>query len=127
MTDSAMDRRRFHRTVGAVAAAPLVVALAGPSCAEDADASGPTPKAAAAPPSTTPPSTAPLNDAPLNDVEHYLALIALIDPERLRDEHLAALREDVAANLASSRKLSAFALTNADEPAPVFAAWRAEG
>lgn len=59
--------------------------------------------------------------------ELWLALIKQLDPERLGDEHLAALRADVQWNLRRSALLSGLAMTNADEPAPVFRAWRAEG
>lgn len=60
-------------------------------------------------------------------VDLLLDLIRRVDPERLKSEHLEQLRGDVELNLRRSKTLSAFALTNADEPAPVFAAWRSEG
>lgn len=56
-----------------------------------------------------------------------LALVKQLDPERLDDELLAQLRLDLESNLRRSALLSQFPLTNADEPAPVFNAWRAEG
>lgn len=55
-----------------------------------------------------------------------LALVKQLDPERLDAEHLALLRADIESNLRRSALLSRFPLTNADEPAPVFRAWRAE-
>lgn len=56
----------------------------------------------------------------------YLALVRQLDPEHLRPEHLAGIRGDIASYLARSKRLSSFPLTNADEPAPVYSAWRAE-
>jgi hypothetical protein len=56
-----------------------------------------------------------------------LAMVKQLDPERLNEEHLALLKVDVELNLRRSALLSRFPLTNADEPAPVFRAWRAEG
>ncbi len=69
-------------------------------------------------------------DADLADTKPADLLLALtkqLDPERLDAEHLAQLRLDLESNLRRSALLSSFALTNADEPAPVFRAWRAEG
>lgn len=60
-------------------------------------------------------------------VELWLALVKQIDPERLKSEHLEHLRDDLELNLVRSALLSRFALSNGDEPAPIFAAWRAEG
>lgn len=112
-----IDRRRFHRVLGAMSAAGLAAGLADPSLAAESNVSSPTAK---------PAEPAP-DSAKLSEVELYLALIASFDPEHLTAAHLAALRDEVAANLSASRTLSNFPLTNADEPAPVFAAWRAEG
>lgn len=58
--------------------------------------------------------------------ELWLALVKQLDSERLTDEHLEQIRADVELNLLRSSVLSRFTLTNADEPAPVFRAWRAE-
>lgn len=60
-------------------------------------------------------------------IELWLELVRRIDPERLRPELLDQVRGDLELNLQRSKVLSSFALTNADEPAPVFAAWRSEG
>lgn len=62
-----------------------------------------------------------------SESELLLELVRRIDPDRLKEEQLEQLRGDLELNLQRSKVLSAFALTNADEPAPVFAAWRAEG
>jgi hypothetical protein len=74
------------------------------------------------------PKTAVTADlAAVSPTELLLELIKRIDPERLGSEHLDLLRSDLAVNLQRSARLSAFPLTNADEPAPIFAAWRSEG
>ena len=70
------------------------------------------------------------SDAGINSAkpsELWLALVKQVDPDRLKSEHLEHLRDDIELNLVRSAVLSRFALTNADEPAPVFSAWRAEG
>ena len=59
--------------------------------------------------------------------ELLLELVKRIDPERLKSDHWDLVRADLEANLQRSARLSAFPLTNADEPAPVYAAWRSEG
>jgi hypothetical protein len=105
MPDPAIDRRNFTaRLAGAAAALGGAFAVADESkTAETSD-------------SSSVPST-----------ELLLELIKRMDPERLTAEHLDSLRADLAGNLERSARLSAFPLTNADEPAPVFAAWRSEG
>lgn len=105
MPNPAIDRRDFAAFVTGAAAA-----LGGAWAAADE------------------PKTAETSDlSVVASTELLLELIKRIDPERLKSEHLDSLREDLAANLERSARLSAFALTNADEPAPVFAAWRSEG
>jgi hypothetical protein len=59
-------------------------------------------------------------------VELWLALVKQLDCQRLSDEDLQQLRAEIEVNLLRSSLLSRFGLTNADEPAPVFRAWRAE-
>jgi hypothetical protein len=72
----------------------------------------------------------PFSDADLGSakpLELLLALVKQADPDRLKSEHLEQLRLDLQLNLLRSAVLSSFPLTNADEPAPIFAAWRSEG
>ena len=64
---------------------------------------------------------------PPREEELYLALVSRLDAEHLGPEHLERIRSDIAGCLARSKRLSRFPLTNADEPAPVYSAWRAEG
>jgi hypothetical protein len=105
MADQAIDRRSFAaRVTGAAAALTGTLAVADePKTAQTSDLTA------------------------VASTELLLELIKRIDPERLQREHLDLLRDDLAANLQRSARLSAFPLTNADEPAPVFAAWRSEG
>ncbi|HQU45534.1 MAG TPA: hypothetical protein PK867_22165 [Pirellulales bacterium] len=105
MTPSDIHRREFVRCL-AGGAAGLTAGTA--ASAED-------PLAAAPDLSSVPP------------IELLLELVRRIDPEQLKREHLEQLRGDLEVNLQRSARLSAFALTNADEPAPIFAAWRSEG
>jgi hypothetical protein len=100
------DRRSFVTSLAGVAAG-----LAG-SLASAAD---------------EPKVPASLDLANVPPAELLLELIKRIDSERLKAEHLDLLRADLAVNLQRSARLSAFPLTNGDEPAPVFAAWRSEG
>jgi hypothetical protein len=105
MPDPAIDRRSFAaRLTGAAAALGGALALADePKNAETRDLTA------------------------VASTELLVELIKRLDPERLKSEHLDLLRADLSANLQRSARLSAFPLTNADEPAPVFAAWRSEG
>lgn len=108
-----LDRRSFaKRIVGGAVAAPLAV----PAITEDVDAA-----------ESKQPSASNSAPPPPRAEDLYLALVEQLDPERLQPEHLKKIRDDIAAQLARSKRLSCFPLTNADEPAPVFAAWRAEG
>lgn len=54
-----------------------------------------------------------------------LGLIEQLYPEHLTDELRATLRQKLARQALRSRLLSAYRLTNADEPATMFAAYRA--
>jgi hypothetical protein len=105
MADKAIDRRDFATLLAGAAAA-----LTGSAAIADE------PRAA---------QTHELTAVASTDL--LLELIKRLDPERLKSEHLDLVRADLAANLERSARLSAFPLTNADEPAPVFAAWRSEG
>ena len=104
MPEHVIDRRHFAASLTGAAAA-----LAGTRAVADE------------PEKTTAPDL-----AEVTPTELLLELVKRIDPERLKSEHLDSVRADLEANLQRSARLSAFPLTNADEPAPVFAAWRAE-
>ncbi len=56
-----------------------------------------------------------------------LELVNRLYPENLDEAKLALVHGQIEHHMSRSRVLSAFPLTNADEPAPVFAAWRSEG
>ncbi|HEX7446258.1 MAG TPA: hypothetical protein VF306_01865 [Pirellulales bacterium] len=106
---SSFDRRDFARRIlGGAVAAPLATA----AVANDARAADPSTKVAA--------------PEPQQEEDLYLALVNRLDADRLRPEHLKQIRNELAGHLARSKRLSAFPLTNADEPAPVYSAYRAE-
>jgi hypothetical protein len=65
---------------------------------------------------------------PTSPVERLLELIREQYPDRrLDDAAIAEIREELESQVARSARLSAFPLTNADEPAFVFRAYRGEG
>lgn len=111
-TDS-IDRRSFaKRIVGGAVVAPI----AASAITDPVNAAEPEQQPAS---NSTPP--------PQREEDLYLALVKQLDPNRLQPEHLKKIRDDIAAQLVRSKRLSNFPLANADEPAPVFSAWRAEG
>jgi hypothetical protein len=103
-----IDRRRFakHLAAGAIAVAPASAARAG----EPANEAKSEPQPAKAEPA-----------------ELVLELVKQLYPRNLDDEKLGQIRAQIEQQMARSTVLGAFPLTNADEPAPVFAAWRADG
>lgn len=105
-----LPRRTFIGHAAAVATALTGAAATGAATAADEKAAS---------------SAADLAASSPEDM--LLALVKQLDPQRLDEEHLALLRADVDLNLRRSALLSRFPLTNADEPAPVFRAWREEG
>ncbi|HJT36308.1 MAG TPA: hypothetical protein VJ783_30075 [Pirellulales bacterium] len=112
-TTESLDRRSFtKRIVGGAVAAPI----AASAITDNLDAAEPVQQPAS---NSAPP--------PQREEDLYLALVKQLDPNRLQPEHLKKIRDDIVAQLARSKRLSGFPLTNADEPAPVFSAWRAEG
>jgi hypothetical protein len=106
MPHDAINRRHFtaHLAGGAAALTGSVALAAEPAVVE-----------------------APAKLASTSSLDLLLELVKRLDPDRLTDEHLEQLRIDLASNQQRSKRLSGFPLTNADEPAPVFAAWRSEG
>ncbi len=100
MPSNVVDRRAFARQLAAtsLAAAPLALG-ALPARADE------TPKTPAA---------------------LTLELIRRLYPHDFDDAQLAEIRRQIEEDQARSKVLSEFALSNADEPAPIFAAWRAE-
>lgn len=63
---------------------------------------------------------------PVSDADLYLQIIQVRCGERLNEEQLIELRKKVTANLERSKQLSVFPLTNGDEPAPHFQAYRSD-
>ena len=105
-----VNRRTFakHLAAGAIASAPAAALSAG----EPVDDNKPEPTGAG----PNPPAPADL----------LLELIKRHYPTNLDDAKLAQIRGQIEHHMARSKVLSTFPLTNADEPAPVFTAWRAE-
>jgi hypothetical protein len=101
-----LDRRDFTRRLAAgaaaipLAAAPVIAADPAKSADEKPERPRPTP------------------------AELVTEQIRQLDPDRLTPQHLAQLKTKVAFLQARSELLSSFPLTNADEPAIGFAAYR---
>lgn len=115
MPGPTVDRREFAKqaakriAAGSLAAGPL--AIAAPLVADE-------PQKPEAPPS---PEQTP------SPAELVLQWLAQLYPHPLDEAQRAELVKQIAEDLARSKILSGFPLVNADEPAPVFAAWRSEG
>ena len=62
----------------------------------------------------------------VSDADLYLQIIQVRWGDRLNEEQLVELRKKVTANLERSKQLSMFPLTNSDEPAPHFQAYRSD-
>ncbi len=108
-----LDRRSFARkmAVGALTGAALTTL---PQTAESQQ-----------PPAETPPPQEP--PAPQLDAADHL-LAALSQQQKLPEapEQRAAILGDLRYIVQRSQLLAAYPLTNADEPAPLFSAWRAD-
>jgi hypothetical protein len=105
MSRSVVNRRAFAKQLAAGSlAAPLAVAVSGTSAKEPEPAD----KAAA-------------------PAELALRLIQQLYPHALDDAQRDEIQKQIAEDQRRSKILSGFPLTNADEPAPTFAAWRGEG
>ncbi|MGE5192944.1 MAG: hypothetical protein ACM3U2_10610, partial [Deltaproteobacteria bacterium] len=103
-----LNRREFAGRIAAGAAVPLI---AGGATGEAAQ-----------------PAQKPDESKPPSPVERMLALIRQQYPDpRLDDSGIAEIREELEAQVARSARLSAYPLTNADEPGFVFRAYRQEG
>lgn len=100
-----INRRRFAASLaaGALAAAPAAAAQG----AAAADAKDP--------------------PAAIDPVALVLDRVKQQYPDRLEAEHLEQIRQQIERHQAISQVLSQFPLTNADEPASTFRAYRREG
>ena len=108
MKNEPLNRREFSRRIAAGAAAPLLAA--GTSDVSTAQAQKPD---AANPPSR---------------VEQMLELIRQQYPDqRLDAGAIVEIREELESQVSRSARLSAFPLSNADEPGFAFRAYRKEG
>jgi hypothetical protein len=107
MTNEHVSRREFAGRIAAAAAVPLITAGATDCPAEMAQKP---------------------NDKSASSVDRMLQLIREQYPDRRLDEAgIAEIREELESQVVRSARLSAFPLTNADEPGFVFKAYRAEG
>jgi hypothetical protein len=107
MTDKSLNRRAFAGRIIAGAAIPLIASVPPEGVAEAAQK--------------------PDDAKPASPVDALLDLIRQKYPDaRLDDAGIAEIREELEAQLARSARLSAFPLTNADEPGFVFTAHRRE-
>ena len=106
--ECALPRRAFvRRTVGGATLGAVGVALGR----ESAPAANDDPRP---------------DDDPLSaEVDARMALILARHGSRLEPSARLAIRKEVASMIARGRTLKAYPLTNADEPAPVFHAYRA--
>ena len=111
MSGPIVDRRTFAKQIaaGSLVAGPL--ALAAPLAADE-------PQKPEAPPAA---------EQPAPPAELVQQLLAQLYPYPLDEAQRTELVKQIAEDLARSKTLSGFPLANADEPAPVFAAWRSEG
>ena len=101
MSRSVVNRRVFAKQLaaGSLAAAPLAIAV----------------------------SETIANEPRPADKAVALQLIQELYPHALDDAQRAEIQKQIAYDQRRSKILSGFPLTNADEPAPTFAAWRGEG
>lgn len=111
MTEAAADRNPDRRHF-----AGLLLAGAAASCTGVAVAQPP-----AADPSAKPAPLPAADDIPDATAEELvLELVRRTDPERLKPEHLAVLRDEIRSNFFRSKTLRSFLLENGDGPAVVF-------
>jgi hypothetical protein len=120
MSERFLTRRVFARrfATGCIAAGPLASA-AKEVLSEPAPAT----------PSTKAPEDAVAVSKAIDakEVEPEDLILELVKreyPKNLNEQHLTHIRREIEQQQARSRVLSAFPLTNADEPAPVFRAYR---
>ena len=108
MTHENLNRREFTGRFAAGIAIPLVAAAATDNAAE---------------------AVQKTSDAkPPSPVERMLDLIREQYPDpRLDEAAIAEIREELESQVARSKRLSAFPLSNADEPGILFRAYRGEG
>ncbi len=109
MSEMSLDRREFARFLAAGAAAGLPATAA--STAGAADTADPVDQSKAA--------------ADAGPADLVLELVRRHSPNELTAEQLAELRTHIEHHQLRSRVLSGFRLTNADEPATLFRAYRA--
>ncbi len=106
MPDENLNRRQFARRVAGVAAPLITIGASNDAAAQ------------AQPPEAS---------KPLSPVDQMLELVQRQYPDRRLDKAaLAEIRDELESQVARGHRLSAFPLTNGDEPGFAFAAYRKE-
>ena len=112
--DGPIDRREFGRHV---AIGAIVGGLSTGAANGAADAQEPPPvEKPVEPPAPEPPDAA----------DHLLEALALLHPLPTEPEQRAVILDDLRGIIGRSQALASYPFTNADEPAPIFGAWRAK-
>lgn len=122
MNHQRLPRREFGRCLagGVACALPLAAGDSSPARLVDQDRAEATMNAAG-----TLREKAAASPAALAADEHYLALVRLLYPDsRLGESELQEVRRQIRVMLGRSKVLSEFPLSNGDEPAVSFAAYR---
>lgn len=121
MSQSPIDRRNFgHKLITAGAAL-----VAGQEAVAQADDSKPDKrKPAQAAAKDAPAEDKPGQEEKVRAEDLIVQLVEAAYPLNLDEANLRQIRQQVAVQLVRSRILSNFPLTNADEPAPTFRAYR---
>ena len=120
MSEQELDRRSFGRRLAGTAITTAVTAGLATSAAPRAAAEDKASEENEAPAEAKAPEA--LIDQP--PAELLLALVRQKYPHPLTEEQADAIRSQLAWYWQRSAVLSSFPLTNADEPAPIFAAYR---
>jgi hypothetical protein len=118
MSQAPLDRRTFAcRLAASAVAAPLGASVIEGTASAEPPVEVKKPQL---------PDKQPPQDQPPSPAQWILELVKQQYPQRLEAEHLQRIAKDIETNLARSKTLSSYPLTNADEPAPVFGAYRSQ-
>lgn len=126
MSEQELDRRSFGRRLAGTAITTAVTAGLATSAVPRAAADDKLPAPAAAAGDAKLPEEPKADEALVDQppTELLLALLQQKYPYPLTEEQADAIRSQLAWYWQRSAVLSSFPLTNADEPAPIFAAYR---
>ncbi len=125
MNHQRLPRREFGRCLAGGLACALPLAAAGDSSAVPCTERDLSEAAVGVAVSLCEQAAQQQSPVPLAPDEHYLALVQLLYPdERLGESELQEVRRQIQVMLGRSKVLSEFPLSNGDEPAVSFAAYR---